>query len=185
MKTSYLFLAKGFEEIEALAVVDVMRRACAEIKMISMADGRDVTGEHGITVMADGLYKDIKFDDVEGFYILPGGEEGTKQLFMNDDFKMNLLNHYNQGRHVAAIGEAPAIFGDLGMLNEKNATALPAYMHFLSGATYTGLPIEIQDNVITGRGVADSLKFAVGIVSIAAGKDAAEKVSKELLMVLG
>ena len=185
MKTSFLFLAKGFEEIEAITILDVLRRAGIDVKSVSMAGGKEVTGDHNITVMADELYEKVKFDNVDGFFILPGGVEGTKNLFMNDDFKMNLLNHYNQGRYVAAIGEAPSILGELNMLNEKNATAQPAYMNFLQGATYTGLPIEIQDNVITGRGAGDSFKFAIGMVSMLKGKDTADKVSKELLLIMG
>ena len=168
MKTSYLFLAKGFEEIEAIAIIDILRRAKIDLKTVSMTEDKIVSGEHDITLMADELYTKAKWDDSD-FFILPGGVDGTKNLFLNDSFKMDLLEHYNQGRYVGAIGEAPAILGELNILNEKNATALPAYMNFLQGATYTGLPIEIQDNVITGRGVADSIKFAIGIVSILKG----------------
>lgn len=185
MKTSFLFLAEGFDEIEAVAVWDILRRAGVEVKSVSMTGEKTVVGAHNVAVVSDVLYESVKSDDVEGFYILPGSIEGTKNLFMNDDFKMNLLNHYNQGRYVGAIGEAPSILGELDMLNGKNATAQPAYMNFLQGATYTGLPVEIQDNVITGRGAGDSFKFAIGIVSMLKGKDAADKVSKELLLIMG
>lgn len=184
MKTSYLFLAKGFEEIEAITIIDILRRAKIDLKTISMTEDKSVSGEHNIALTADELYSKAKWDNSE-FFILPGGVEGTKNLFMNDSFKMDLLEHYNQGRYIGAIGESPAILGELNILNEKNATALPAYMNFLQGATYTGLPIEIQDNVITGRGAADSMKFAIGIVSMLKGKDIADKVSKELLLIMG
>lgn len=80
MKTSFLFLAKGFEEIEAISVADILRRAGIPFKLISMSGEKEVTGEHGITVIADELYEKAKFDDVD-FYIIPGGVEGTKNLF--------------------------------------------------------------------------------------------------------
>lgn len=184
MKTSYLFLSNGFEEIEAVTIINILRRAKIDLKIVSMEEERAVIGEHGITLMADVLYSKTKWDNSE-FFILPGGIGSTKDFFMNDSLKIDILEHYNQGRYIAAIGESPAILGELGILNEKNATALPAYMNFLQGATYTGLPIEIQDNVITGRGAADSLKFAIGIVSMLKGKDVADDVSKELLLIVG
>lgn len=183
MKVSYLFLAAGFEEIGAITVVDVLRRAGINVKTISMTDGLEVSGEHNIVVFADLKYKDTKFDDSD-FFILPGGPDGTKNLFYNDDFKMNLLDHYNKGLKVAAIGESPSILGELNMLDSKNATCAPGFEHFLNGATYTAMPIEIQDNVLTGRGPAAAMKFAIAIVSMISGKEIADKVSKELLLII-
>ena len=183
MKLSYLFLAAGFEEIEAVTVVDVLRRAGVNIKTVSMTGGLEVSGEHGIVLLADLTYEGTTFDDAD-FYILPGGAEGTRNLFYNDDFKMTLLDHYNKGKKIAAIGESPSLLGELNMLTDKNATCTAGLEKFLNGATYTAMPIEIQDNILTGKGPEAAMKFAVAIVSLLLGKDAADKVSKELLLIL-
>ena len=181
MKPSFLFLSKGFEEISAVAVVDVLRRAGVEVKMVSMTNGHNVTGAHGITIMADELFEKVQFDKTD-FLILPGGLESTKDLTENEDFRLLLQDHYNKGLRIAAIGESPALLGELGMLKDKNATSVPGYEDFLLGATYTGVPVEMQGKIITGRSPEDAMKFAIAIVSVLQGKDVADKVAHELLM---
>lgn len=181
MKASFLFLEKGFEEIGAIVVADVLRRAGIELKLVSMTHGRDVTGAHGITVLADELFEKIQFDSSD-FFILPGGPEAVKGLLANEDFILLLQDHYNKGLRVAAIGDSPSILGQLGMLNYKNATCFPGYEQFLVNATYTAMPVEIQDSVITGRGPADVFKFAISIVSQIAGTKVADEVAHKLLI---
>lgn len=96
MKTSYLFLSNGFEEIEAVTIIDILRRAKIDLKIVSMGEERAVIGEHGITLMADVLYSKTKWDNSE-FFILPGGIGSTKDFFMNDSLKMDILEHYKSG----------------------------------------------------------------------------------------
>ena len=97
-----------------------------------MGEERAVIGEHGITLMADVLYSKTKWDNSE-FFILPGGIGSTKDLFMNDSLKMDILEHYNQGRYIAAIGESPAILGELGILNEKECNSSSCIHEFFTG----------------------------------------------------
>lgn len=124
MKTSYVFLAPGFEEIEALGTVDALRRGGITVKTVSITDENTVVGAHGIPVVAD-----IKFDEIDDnpdWLILPGGMPGATNLFNCEPLTNLLIEHHKAGGHIAAICASPGVvLGQLGLLNGETATCYP------------------------------------------------------------
>lgn len=159
----YILLANGFEEIEALATVDIIRRANIDIKLVGV--GSDyITGSHNITVKTDINIEDVALDDdVEGV-ILPGGIPGTPNLEANDK-AMNLLEFaYKNGKLVASICAAPSIFGHKGMLKGVSATCYPGFEKELDGAKVSSEYCVTDKNIITAKGAGASFEFGFAIV---------------------
>ena len=132
----YVFLAEGFEETEALAPVDVMRRAKLDVKTVGVT-GECVTSSHGVPVKADITIDNIDLDDVQGV-VLPGGMPGTLNLEANEKVLEAVKYSCENGKIVAAICAAPSILGHLGILDGKKATCFPGFEKELKGADYTG-----------------------------------------------
>ena len=127
MKSSYLFLAPGFEEVEALTPVDVMRRAGIDVKTVSVTASRDVEGAHGVTVKADMTFDEADFSDCD-WLVLPGGMPGATNLYECKPLCSLLLKHNAEGGHIAAICASPAVvLGGLGLLDGKEATCYPGF----------------------------------------------------------
>lgn len=170
----YVFLADGFEETEALAPVDVMRRAKLDVNTVGVT-GSEVTGSHNITVKADILLSDVKLDDIDGV-ILPGGMPGT----LNLEKSLGVINAvkyaYENEKIVAAICAAPSILGHLGYLENRKATCFPGFETELKGAEYTAAHTEADGNVITAKGAGCAVEFGHAIVSKALSKEKADKV---------
>ncbi len=171
---NYVFLADGFEEIEALAVVDILRRADLEVATVSISNGYDVIGAHGIEVAADVMLSDIDAD-VEDYLILPGGMPGSDNLRACAPLCSMLKSHFAGGGHVAAICAAPYILGELGILKGAEAICYPGFEERLAGATISENPVCKSGNIITGKGPGVAMQFALAIVeeqcgaSVAAG----------------
>jgi len=183
MKHSYLFLATGYEEVEALATVDVLRRAGMELTIVSIHKDRLVTGAHGITVAADKTMADVDLKDAD-WLICPGGLNGAINLY-NDAVLTNALKeHFANGGHIAAICASPGVvLAPLGILNGRKATAYPGFEEELTkgGAIPTGQRVTIDGNVITGNGPASTLPFAYAIVEATLGTDKAKEVADGML----
>ncbi|MDE6811368.1 MAG: DJ-1/PfpI family protein [Muribaculaceae bacterium] len=183
MKTSFVFLAAGFEEIEALTVVDVLRRAGLPVKTVSITSSLQVTGAHGITVAADLLYDNTLFDDPL-WLILPGGLPGADNLY---DFAplQGLLERQAASKDgkIAAICASPAVvLGQLGLLEGKEATCYPGFENKMKGAIpRPDKDVVISGNIITGNGPANSLEFALVIVRETLGMHIAEEVGSGML----
>ncbi|MDE6269939.1 MAG: DJ-1/PfpI family protein [Muribaculaceae bacterium] len=181
MRTSYIFLAEGFEEIEALTVVDVLRRAGIDVKTVSITPLHNVRGAHGIEVNVDCLFADTDFSDAE-WLICPGGLPGSTNLA---DFEPlgQLLKAHNRG--IAAICAAPGVvLAPLGLLDGKEATCYPGFEEActLGGASMRkGSGVVAVDNLITGAGPALALPFGLAIVAATVGEEAAEKVAAGML----
>ena len=159
----YIFLADGFEEIEALATVDIIRRAKIDINTVGV-NGQYVTGSHNITVKADKILSEIQWsDDIEGV-ILPGGIPGTPNLEASEKVMDFLLEAYNNNKLVAAICAAPSILGHKGLLKNQAATCYPGFESELFGANITDTPCVTHGNVITGKGAGAVFDFAFAIV---------------------
>lgn len=170
----YLFLADGFEETEALATLDVMRRAKLNVKTVGVT-GEFVTGSHGVTVKADILSQDISFDSIEGV-VLPGGMPGTLNLEKAECVKDCVSYCSENERIVAAICAAPSILGHMGLLNGKKATCFPGFENELNCAEYTAEHTVTDGKVVTGKGAGCAVEFGHAIVTLALSKDAADKV---------
>ena len=169
----YVFLAEGFEETEALAPVDVMRRAKLDVKTVGVT-GEYVTSSHGVPIKADITIDNIDLDDVQGV-VLPGGMPGTLNLEANKKVLGAVKYSCENGKIVAAICAAPSILGHLGILDGKKATCFPGFEKELKGADYTGTHT-VTDGIITAKGAGCAIEFGHAIVSLAVSKDAADKV---------
>ena len=164
MKKAYIFLADGFEEVEGLTAVDLLRRAGIEVVMVSIKDDVNIKGARGINVVADTTISESLTD--ADMVILPGGMPGTNYLKASDEVK-NLVNAYNDaGKYVAAICAAPTVFGEMGILQGKKATCYPGLEHGLLGAMLPGEDYSVvQDgNIITSRGVGTAIDFALKLI---------------------
>lgn len=173
-----MFLADGFEETEALATLDVMRRAKIEVKTVGVT-GDFVTGSHNITVKSDISIDEICYDCLDGV-VLPGGMPGTVNLEKTEKVIDCVKFCYEKEKIVSAICAAPSIFGHLGMLNNRKATCFPGFETELKGADYTGKHTETDGKVVTAKGAGCAIEFGHAIVALAKSKDVADRVIEEM-----
>lgn len=181
MKTSYLFLANGFEETEAVSIIDILRRTQIPVTTVSVTGKKEVTGAHRITVEADVLFEGTDFTEAN-VLILPGGMPGTKHLSENKKLLALIERHAATGGTVAAICAAPSILGDMGLLDGKRATCYPGFESHLEKADFTGSPLEIDENFITANGPASAILFGLAIAEKAAGKNSADITAEAMLV---
>lgn len=181
MKAVYVFMADGFEEIEALTVVDVLRRAGLQAVTVSVGEGKTVTGAHGISVLCDVLFTGTAFDDAS-MLVLPGGMPGASNLYANEELRELLLRFAGEGKPLAAICAAPFILGRLGLLDGRRATCYPSFEPELRGATVTGKPVEQDGPVITGRGPGAAMAFALALVASLCGGEKAAELKKAMVV---
>lgn len=183
MKKSYLFLAEGFEEVEALTAVDVLRRAEMDLKTVSITNSLQVTGAHGITVNADVLYDNTLFKDTE-WLILPGGMPGAQNLH---DFAplQGLLAKQAKSKkgYIGAICAAPAVvLGQDGLLKGREATCYPGFEKDLKGAQYIDERVTVDDKFVLGNGPASALQWALAMVTKSLGEEKANSVAAQMLL---
>lgn len=184
MKTSYLFLAEGFEDIEALATVDVMRRAGMEVYTVSITSDKAVKSAHGVTVMADKTIGEIDSYDAE-WLILPGGMPGSTNLAACGELSDIINKQWIKGGRIAAICAAPAVvLGPLGVLRGQEATCYPSFKNELieNGGKYVDNRVVISGNLITANGPSSALVFAFAIVAEVLGDDVASSVASGMLV---
>jgi 4-methyl-5(b-hydroxyethyl)-thiazole monophosphate biosynthesis len=166
MKESFIFLADGFEEIEALTVIDILRRADIPVKTISITSSKQVTGAHGVIVTADCIYDATLFNN-PNWLILPGGMPGATNLDAAEYSDKVISAVLANGGHLAAICAAPLVFGRRGLLEGKRATCFPGFESELRGAEIINADFVTDGNVTTGRGMEYSLPFSKELVRIA------------------
>lgn len=185
--TSFVFLADGFEEIEALTVVDVMRRAGMAVRTVSITDNKQVHGAHGVIVETDMTFKTADFSDAE-WLICPGGMPGAENLHKFDALNDLLKVHSMHPGKVAAICAAPAVvLAPLGLLRDITATCYPGFDGQLTagGAEYVNERVVVHENVITANGPSSSLLFALAIVASSQGEGAARDIAEGMLLYSG
>ncbi len=179
-KKALLILAQGFEEIEAIACIDILRRAGLQVTLAGLNDIR-IEGSRGITIISD-----KRLDEVSNNFdacILPGGMPGAKNLFESQKV-ISVLNKMNQEKKlIAAICASPAIIlAPLGIINNKTATCYPGMQNnFNSSTAYKKDKVIIDENIITSRGPGTALDFALKIVEYLEGKAISEKVKKDII----
>lgn len=183
MKESFLFLADGFEEIEALTTVDVLRRAGMPVRTVSITSSLLVTGAHNVQVTADAIYDATLFTDPE-WLILPGGMPGASNLH---DFAplLGLLKRQFESPHgkIAAICAAPAVvLGAEGLLKGRRATCYPGFEHDLKGAEYIDQRVVCDDKFVLANGPSSALLFALTIVSKQLGEEKSLEVASQMLL---
>lgn len=175
-----VFFAEGYEEIEALTVVDLCRRAGIETVMVGVTDDKCVTGSHGIPVVMDMGLLDVDFDALD-MIVLPGGMPGTKNLEACELLMEKVDAFYAAGKDVAAICAAPSILGHRGILNGKRACCYPGFEEHLNGAVVSENSVETDGNVITGRGMGCAIDFSLAIVEKYAGNENAKSLGRGII----
>lgn len=181
MKKAFVFLATGFEEVEATGTIDVLRRGGIETTVVSITGNRTVSGAHGIELVAGKLFEEVDFTGADAL-VLPGGMPGSNNLNAHEPLKRLLKRHFDEDKLVAAICAAPLVLGGLGMLKGKRAICYPGFELELTGAIITDEPAVIDGNVITGKGPGLVFDFALAIVKVLNGKPVAEEVASGLLL---
>lgn len=175
-----VFFADGFEEIEALTVVDILRRAGIDVDMVSVTGARKVTGSHKIPVEMDKLFEEVNFDETD-MIVLPGGMPGTKNLEACEPLMAQVDAFYKEEKYLAAICAAPSIFGHRGMLKGKKACSNPGFESHLEGAEVLQEPAVISGHMITSRGMGTAIPFGLTILELLQGQDAAIEMKKKLV----
>lgn len=179
MGKAYVFLADGFETVEALAPVDVMRRAGIEVVTVSITEHKDVVSAQGVTVAADTLFNISDFNDADAI-VLPGGGTGTENLSAFAPLRSLLAEMSAQGRLIAAICAAPMVLGRAGLLKGRKATCYPGCESDLHGALYTASGVEEDGNIITGCGPGVSFDFGFAIVARLCGTETVEILRSQM-----
>lgn len=180
MSKAYIFLADGFEEIEGLTVVDILRRAGIQIQMVSIMGRTAITGSHGIQVEADLLFEDGDLKDAD-LYVLPGGMPGTRHLGAHEGLGCLLKEAAEAGKKVAAICAAPSVLGGLGILEGKRAVCYPGFEEKLTGAKVSMDPVMVSENVITSRGMGTAIPFALKLTAELLGQETADKLAASII----
>lgn len=175
----YMFFANGFEEVEAIAALDVIRRAGIDIKSVGVGS-KTVTGSHGITVVCDVTNDEINtFDGVEGV-ILPGGMPGTTNLYADETVNKAVDYCAENNLLLAAICAAPLILGRKNLLVGKEAICFPGFEDELIGAAISDDYVCTCDNIITARGMGSAVNFGVAIVAYFKGQNFAAELKSGL-----
>lgn len=171
----YVMLADGFEEIEALTVVDVLRRANIDVSTVSVTDSKTVTGSHNIPVISDICISDADLNTAD-MVVLPGGMPGTNNLYNNKTLEEGLAYRVRNNKWIAAICAAPIILGKRGYLEGLEAVCFPGFEKELAGAAIKNQKVVISNKFITSKGPGTALDFALAIVSILKDEDTAREI---------
>ena len=175
-KKVYIFLADGFEDIEGLMVVDLMRRAEIDITTVSVMDTKEIHTSHGITMFADRLYGEDDYEQAD-MLVLPGGKKGTANLKAFEPLRALLKKVCSQGRKIAAICAAPTMFSDLGLLKDRKATCYPSLLDTLDCRERSEENVVVDGNITTSRGLGTSLDFALCMIGQLISPEKAEEIA--------
>ena len=179
MKRVLVILAPGFEEVEAFAAVDILRRAGADVLTAGTVDGV-IVGRNDVKVLADESLDRAVEDDFD-MIILPGGATGTENLKKDERVTRIVEHHYSEGKYVAAICAAPTVLSNLGITAGKKVTSHPSVINELVHEKYSEERVVVDGNIITSRGPGTALEFAFKIVEILFGKEKVEEVNGGVL----
>ncbi len=174
-----VFLANGFEETEAIAPIDILRRNGKDVVTVGIGE-EVITGSHGLTVVPDVTEIDVTMSDEIEMIVLPGGMPGTLNLEKNRTVQDAVDYCSEKGRYIAAICAAPSILGRKGLLKGRKATCFPGFEEFLEGAEFTGGPVECDGNFITARGAGVAIEFGLKLVEVLSGKPASDNLKEAM-----
>ena len=180
MKKVSVLLADGFEEIEALTVVDLLRRARVYVDTVSVTEDYIVHGAHGINVQTEDLFEEADFVESD-MIVLPGGIPGTPNLDAHEGVKRVVKDFYNEGKYIGAICAAPTVLGNLGLLKGKHVSCHPSVESDIQDAVLTGSPVSVDQNIITSQGVGTAIAFALKLVEVLVGEDKAMEISQGIV----
>ena len=181
MKSICIFLATGFEEVEALFPLDILKRGGLAVQTVSVTGEKIVMGAHGVPVGTDVLFEDLKPEDVE-MIVLPGGLPGATNLDAHAGLDQLIMNFAAAKKPLAAICASPLVYGKRGLLKGLKATCYPGFDKYLEGAEYTGNKVEVVENFITGKGPGAAWEFGFAILKKYAGAQKVEEVKSGMLI---
>lgn len=180
MKKAYLFFATGFEEVEALTVVDILRRGGVDCKTVSVMGDYDVTSSHAVTVRADLLFDEQDLSDAD-MLIMPGGSPGTPNLKAHKGLEKLILRYKEEGKYLAAVCAAPTIYGEMGLLEGRNATCYPGMEEGLAGANHLTDKVVCDGQFITSRGMGTCIDFGLTLLARLTSEENAEEVAHKIV----
>ena len=180
MKTICIFLAEGFEEVEAMLPLDILRRGGLDVQTVSVADQPWVTGAHGIAVQADKMFDEVNPENVE-MIVLPGGMPGALHLDAHPGLGRLIMEAAAEGKLLAAICAAPMVYGKRGLLKGRKATCYPGFEQYLEGAACSGRMVETDANFILAKGPAAAAEFGFALLERLAGAEKMMEVKKGML----
>lgn len=178
---AYVFLAEGFEEIEAISVVDILRRGGVNVETVSIGQDKQVKGAHHVPVVADRLFEKADLQSAD-MLVLPGGLPGATNLNAHAALKELLVEYLDKGKYIAAICAAPQVFGGLGLLKGKKAVCYPGVEPKLTGATIVDEPVVQDGQIITGKGPGLAFAFGLKLVALLQGQAKADEVAAGMLL---
>ncbi|MCS5421111.1 MULTISPECIES: DJ-1 family glyoxalase III [Psychrilyobacter] len=182
MKKAAVYLAEGFEEIEALTTADILRRAEIEVDLVAVGGNLQVAGAHNIKVIADILIEEISHENYD-MMVLPGGMPGTLNLDSSKILKKQIIDFDLESKYIGAICAAPLIIGKMGFLEDRQATCYPGVESQLFGAAYRDdLDVIVDGNFITSRGPGTAMAFGLKLVELLKGKEISENLASDLLV---
>ncbi len=176
-----VYFATGYEEVEALAVVDVLRRGGVEVIMVGVT-GKSVVSGRNISINMDQTIEEVDHSQID-MMILPGGIPGVDNLKANEIVVKNLKAFKEEGKWLAAICAGPTILGELGLLEGEKATCYPGCEDKLLGAEVVDEGAVVSGKVITGKGVGTALEFGLTILSVVKGEELANKMAKAMVVI--
>lgn len=171
----YTFLADGFEEIEAITPVDILKRAGFEVETVGIT-GKSVTGAHGICINTDIDISKVNLSETELLF-LPGGMPGTTNLQNSKELEQLILDADKKGIYIAAICAAPLILGSLNILNGKKATCFPGFENYLIGSKLSADSVVCDKNIITAKGAGAAHKLGFTLVSLLKNESDAKELA--------
>lgn len=175
-----VFLADGFEETEAIAVIDILRRGSVDVRVVSLTEDFLVKGAHGIFVAAEMVIENAEIDNAYAL-ILPGGMPGTINLKSNELLASKVKEFVEAGKLVGAICAAPSILGEMGFLNKRKAVCYPGFEASLHGAEIPNDKTTVVDgNIITSVGVKSVIEFGLTLLEVIAGSEERRNVESQL-----
>lgn len=181
MARVYVCLATGFEDVEALGTLDILRRAGVDARTLSMTGDPVVASSYGVRVECDEMFDGADFAAAE-MIVLPGGLPGATNLDAHEGLARVLKQFHAEGKYVAAICAAPMVLGHLGLLNGCDATCYPGFESHLQGAATHGRPVEVAGRVVTGKGPGFTFDFALTLVRELCGQAKADEVAAGMLL---
>jgi 4-methyl-5(b-hydroxyethyl)-thiazole monophosphate biosynthesis len=179
MAKVYIFFADGFEEIEGLTVVDLLRRVNIEITMVSVTGDLNVMGSHNIAVQTEALFEELDYKDAE-MLVLPGGLPGTTNLEAHKGLDQLLKDFAAQGKKLSAICAAPRVLGTKGLLQGRNAVCYPGHEAALLGANVIDSVVVEDGNILTSKGMGTAIDFSLAIIKKLKGAEEAVKIARAI-----
>lgn len=179
MSKVYVFMADGTEEVEALTVVDLLRRAQVEVVTVSVMEKKQIRSSHNIGIEADELYGESDYMDGT-MIVLPGGMPGTTHLRNHEGLRKILFTYKEAGKYLAAICAAPSVFGVNDMLKGKKATCYPGFETELQGAVVTNTAVVTDGQFITSKGLGTAIDFSLELITLLVNAETAERIAKSV-----